>query len=291
MKDIELILEKSPVGEPQSNGEVENAVRRVQIRTIRDGLETRLGNTLPGNHILIRWMVSHAAETISRYQIGKDGKTAHERLRGRKFNKIVPEFAEHVHYLTLGSLGRNIGESRWNTGAFLGIREESGEYKIGTEDGAVKCRTYKPMGSHEERWNWEEVNKIKGLPWQTNPGMPGYDIKPNAIMPDKGEKPGEGAQAKDKEAKYKGLYIYPSDLKEPDGFGYTDGCKGCEKIKEGANTKGGSRKHSEECRRRIIQALRKKKPEDKILKKLDENTIELANPEEHKKMKDKEKIR
>ena len=116
----------------------------------------------------------------------------------------------------------------------------------------------------------------------------GYDIRPTAIVPDKGEKPGEGAiTRKKKEAKYKGLYIYPTDLEE---FGYTEVCRGCDRVKEGVNSKGRSRKHDEECRRRIIQELRKKKPEYKRLKKLDENTMELTNFEEKEGMKDKEEI-
>ena len=35
--DIELILEESPVGEHQSNGEVENAVGRIQGQIRRSG--------------------------------------------------------------------------------------------------------------------------------------------------------------------------------------------------------------------------------------------------------------
>ena len=89
-------------------------------------METRLGKKLPGNHALIPWMVSHAAETISRFQVGKDGRTAHERLRGRKFNKVVPEFGERVHYLKPRSVGRNKAESRWGEGIFLGVRRNQG---------------------------------------------------------------------------------------------------------------------------------------------------------------------
>ena len=54
---------------------------------------------------MIPWMVCHAVETLGRFQLGADGKTAHERIRGRKFNKETPEFAERIHYLK--------AESRW----------------------------------------------------------------------------------------------------------------------------------------------------------------------------------
>ena len=82
------------------------------------------------------------------------------------------------------------------------------------------------------------------------------------------------------------MYIYPSALEE---FKYTEECKGCERVKEGVNSEGRSRKHDQECRRRIIQRLRERHPEGKRLRKLESNTIELANPEEHERLQDKEK--
>ena len=44
-QDTELICEESPVGEHQSNGEIEATIRQVQgqIRTMKDALETRIG--------------------------------------------------------------------------------------------------------------------------------------------------------------------------------------------------------------------------------------------------------
>ena len=108
---------------------------------------------------------------------------------------------------------------KWNI--FIGIRDESGEYLVGTPEGVIKVRSIRRKGSEEERWNWEEIEKVKGLPWQPTPGVQGYDIRPTTMIPDKGEKPSEGAKVKVRnEAKYKGLYIYPTDL---ENFGYTDG--------------------------------------------------------------------
>ena len=110
----------------------------------------------------------------------------------------------------------------------MGVNERTEGQLIGTKHGAVKCRTYKPMGSHEERWNLEEINKIKGTPWQLNPNKRGYELKPRAIMPDQERAPLEGARTKIRtEAKYKGLYIYKSDVEK---FGYTTWC---DRVKEG----------------------------------------------------------
>eukprot|EP00959_Pyramimonas_sp_CCMP1952_P017403 369614-Pyramimonas_sp.AAC.1 len=69
-----------------------------------------------------------------------DGKTAHERCRGRKLNKQIPEFGECVMYLkTPAHNGREKLEMRWESGVFLGINEKSQELIIGTPHGAIKA--------------------------------------------------------------------------------------------------------------------------------------------------------
>ena len=51
------------------------------------------------------------------------------------------------------SKGKEKAEYRWLNGIWLGIREESGEYMVGTPEGIFKVRTVRRKASHEERWN------------------------------------------------------------------------------------------------------------------------------------------
>jgi hypothetical protein len=76
-------FEEPPVGEHQSNGAVENAIQRVQgqIRTLRDALESRIGERVKGEDNIFTWLVRNSAAPMNRYQVGVDGRTAHERLR------------------------------------------------------------------------------------------------------------------------------------------------------------------------------------------------------------------
>ena len=53
-----------------------------------------------------------AAAQINRYRIGQDGKTAFQRLRGKKFNRDVAEMAEIVDYIKLASEGKDKADSR-----------------------------------------------------------------------------------------------------------------------------------------------------------------------------------
>ena len=79
----EVVFEESPVGESQSNGMIERAVRDVkaQIRTMKEALDARYGIRI-GNEIhAMAWLPRHAAATISRYRVGEDGKTAYARMK------------------------------------------------------------------------------------------------------------------------------------------------------------------------------------------------------------------
>ncbi len=68
---------------------------------------------------------------MNRYQVGIDGKTAHERLRGRKFRRDIAVFGEGVLYPMSESVGKDKYNSRWEEGVVVGIREESGELIVG----------------------------------------------------------------------------------------------------------------------------------------------------------------
>ena len=71
-----MSFEESPVGEHQSNGAVENAIKRVQgqIRTVRDALESRIGERIRGDDNVFTWLVRNAAASMNRYQVGVMGE-------------------------------------------------------------------------------------------------------------------------------------------------------------------------------------------------------------------------
>ena len=87
------------------------------------------------------------------------------------------EFAECVWYLKVGTEGIDKLETRWESGIWLGIKDESGEVIIGTKEGAIKVRTIRRKGTKAERWNKEEFNAMKGTPWEPVPGGEGRSNK------------------------------------------------------------------------------------------------------------------
>lgn len=72
----------SPVGKSESNGRVEDAIRRVQdkVRTMKCQVKIEVGISLDKLDDLMSWMVRWAGELITKYSLGKDKKIAHERL-------------------------------------------------------------------------------------------------------------------------------------------------------------------------------------------------------------------
>ena len=80
----QVVFEQSPVGESQSNGMVENTVKRVQgmYRTYKADMETRYKHKIGTNHPITGWAIKPSALNITRCTKGTDGMTAYRRLKG-----------------------------------------------------------------------------------------------------------------------------------------------------------------------------------------------------------------
>ena len=67
-----------------------------QVRTIMLALGSRIGSEIPSDHDVIPWIVEYAATIINKGQVGADGKTAYERLKGEPAHLSGLEFGEKV---------------------------------------------------------------------------------------------------------------------------------------------------------------------------------------------------
>ena len=67
-------LDESPVGDSQSNGDVESAVKQIQgqFRTMRSDLEACYKRVIEANHNVMPHLVRHCAGTMNRESIGTD---------------------------------------------------------------------------------------------------------------------------------------------------------------------------------------------------------------------------
>lgn len=67
-----------------------------QVRVVRQGLEGRLGIKVRSSHPVAAWMVEHAADVISKYEVGADGCTGYERMKGKPCSHEIVDFGENI---------------------------------------------------------------------------------------------------------------------------------------------------------------------------------------------------
>jgi hypothetical protein len=148
------IPEHSPVGSSGSNGVIERAIWSIeaQIRVMKSALENHVKTKIDDEHPIITWLAEYAAWLLNRFEVGRDGKTAYERMKGKSAKVQGTEFGEKLLWKrrpVKGSLEKLT--CLWDDGVFLGVRGVSGEILIGTKSGIMKTRTIqrRPV---EERW-------------------------------------------------------------------------------------------------------------------------------------------
>ena len=80
-----MIVKNSLVGNSKSNGIVERTVQSVQgiIRTMRSAIEETWEVKIDVTHSVWPWIAEQAGFLLTRFEVGRNGKTAYERLKGK----------------------------------------------------------------------------------------------------------------------------------------------------------------------------------------------------------------
>ena len=75
-----VVQERPAVGESQSNGLVVEAGKKVKefVRVLKEQIEEKTNVKLKSDDVIIQWMIRWAAMMVSRYVVGKDGRTSCE---------------------------------------------------------------------------------------------------------------------------------------------------------------------------------------------------------------------
>jgi len=148
-----MIPNKPPKGESQSNGAVENGVKLIKgmIRVYKLALNRRLDGNIPTHHPVMAWLVEHAGEMLSKYMVGKDGKTGYERLFGKTVKEEIIEFGEQVWYRRRKGESKDL-QSRWLPGTWLGKRWGSIDHLVFAKNEVVEARAVQRR-PEAERWS------------------------------------------------------------------------------------------------------------------------------------------
>ena len=164
------IHEAAPVGSSQSNGFIERAIQdeEGQIRTLKSDLESKIGMAIPSSHDIVPWLIEYAAVLLNRGQVGADGRTAYERLKGKRASVPGLQFGERVLWKSNVQpyKRKHKMDSDWSEGVFLGQRSVSGEYLVGSPSGVYRPRTVRRVPL-EQRWV-DNLSMICCVPWKHN---------------------------------------------------------------------------------------------------------------------------
>ncbi|CAK0867442.1 unnamed protein product, partial [Prorocentrum cordatum] len=166
MPGVEMVMQESPVGDHQANGEAENAVKEVKrmARVLKATLEERIGKNLPVDHPLWTWLPRHAAACLSRYRIGLDGRTAEQRRTGRAWAKATVELGERIHARPAVAQEPRSGLApKMVEGRYVGHPSRTGSLLAMTETGAIRAKAFNRM-QEDERWSSEGLDDLKGAP-------------------------------------------------------------------------------------------------------------------------------
>ena len=160
----------------------------------------------------MEWMVEHAAFVQTRFTVGHDSKTGHERLGGRKFRGRIVDFGEQVWARLARPQQRGKQKKklapRWTQATWVGITQRSGEHKVVTASGrAVRVRTIKRFPI-ETRWLKDKIMAIEATPRRPNPSDPQQD-DPEPIVQDEAR-----AEAPHQEPE-RGVEQEPPEVRQP----------------------------------------------------------------------------
>jgi hypothetical protein len=76
------------------------------------------------------------------------------------------------------SAGKDKFDARLKEGGWLGVRVESGESLIGTDEGLFKARDFRREGENRGRWSITEFDKLLGVPWGPYPeAKDGFELR------------------------------------------------------------------------------------------------------------------
>ena len=101
VEGIDQAMHKNfPEYDPQPNGNAEVSTNLVKgmVRTMRPGLERELGFRVLAVHPPMSWLVLHAANILAWVVKGQGGKTAYNRVNGKRFRTSLLTFGEYSRY-------------------------------------------------------------------------------------------------------------------------------------------------------------------------------------------------
>ena len=199
-------------------------------KVFKDMIESKIGEEIQSDWVIMLWLVRWVAMMYSRFKLGQDGKTSYERQKGRKCKQEVIPFAEKVLYKKLKDTGarKQVLESQWEEGLWLGHSRTSNEVLIGTCAGIVRAWAIKRK-PEEERWDKTLIKNMKGTPAKPDPASSGIEIPTRIFLPKAEDEDAKEWRKPRQEDKPRRTYLKKEDFEV---HCFTEGCKGVYRYKQ-----------------------------------------------------------
>jgi hypothetical protein len=243
MRDLSdgAIAVEPPPHESESNGAMENGVKLINglLRVHLMAFERKICGKIPSAYPVMAWLIEHVADVATKYLQAADGRTAYERLYGKKVHEEALEFWEKVFWRKRRTQDMNVVlDSRWVEGVWLGHRWGSIHHRLSVGNEVLEVRAVKHR-PRAERWSREALEQVQVLPW---PNSAPDDEAPMQVLPPLPE--GERAEQPRvrPEVGPRRVYSRHADLEKR---GYTSNCQRCMLMREGKSAAG--KAHTEAC--------------------------------------------
>ena len=178
------------------------------IRTLKDHVEDKIGETLTETDAMLLWIIDYAGTLITRSKIGTDGRTAYQRLKGKSPSNQVAVIGEKVLYMPVKKGGKRMNKlaPKFKYGIWLGISNMTSESIVGTSGGIFTARAVWRLEA-SRRWDAEMIKSTVGTPWD-----PMSSEKLSVHIDDNPEKPDEVPPQPDDEVKVRAMKVTKEDI-------------------------------------------------------------------------------
>ena len=223
---------------------------RGRSRRCRSDIEGRWGLKIDATHSIWPWIAEHAGFLLTRFEFGRDGKTAYDRLKGKSAKVQGMALAEGILWIRKragGLLGKFT--CMWEDGIYLGVKATTAEIIVGNRNGVWLTRTVRRKPA-KERWDRSNLEMVVAVPWrksEDDPKMDGERLKSEVVVMDNVYR--EKLEAEEHVPVPKRENISSKNLEE---FGFTARCPGCTSLLR----RTARQVHTESCRRRIEEELK-----------------------------------
>ena len=237
--------ERSMAYDSRTNGIAERAIQSVesQVRVMKLFLEEKLHIKIPVRHPIFAWLVPHCADLLNKAEVGHDGRTAYERMRGKRYKGEMTNFGTKVMYRLPQKFRGGHAGARWRTGLWIGKHPKSDEHLIVDNQKLIRANAIQCL-PEEEAWDASIVMTLKIVPW--NLASQGTTAPECEVIPTerRAEVPTTTTY---NSAVPRSIYVQRQHL---DRYGYTKGCQKCESMRFGGDETVRTQ-HSEKCRNRV----------------------------------------